>query len=83
MSNITDYNNVENALQQVNKKKWHGILIHQAAERAWVFSQNLIVDKATNVVEKGNEDQYYRNLKLGNVIKSAMKSFNTADTKVV
>ena len=48
----------------INQKKRSDMesLIYQATERALVFSQNLIVDEATKVVEKGNEDRYYQNL---------------------
>lgn len=33
-------------------------LIHQAANRALVFSQNLIIDETTKLVEKGNKVHY-------------------------
>ena len=33
-------------------------LIHEAANRALVFSQNLIIDETTKLVEKGNKVHY-------------------------
>ena len=58
-------------------------LIHQAANRALVFSQNLILDETTNLVEKVNKVHYYQNSELSNVIESAMKSLKFGNTKVV